>query len=331
MTVLITGATGFIGSQLAHYLADNGTTVHALCRSARKAEIFNHPNIHVFIGDVDDFSSLWFAMKGCTSVYHLAAYTGVWHHDKDYYRQVNVEGTNALLDRAVKCGVQSVVVTSTAGVLGPSEGIPVDETTPFSGTPFTGYETSKIQMEQMISMYPAGDMKVVIVNPSRLYGPGPLSKSNSVTLMLVRYLQGKWHLLPGSGNRIGNYAWIDDVVEGHILAMAHGRHGHRYILGGENLSYLDLFRAVDRITGVHHTLYSFPLPLMLAASGIMKQYAEISGKQPLITPGWVRKYNHDWELSVEKAQQELGYRVTPFEDGIRTIIQHYQLDDNSNR
>jgi nucleoside-diphosphate-sugar epimerase len=327
---LVTGATGLIGSRLALTLANRGVFVHALCRSEKRAKMLNHPGIRIFIGDIGRPESLKRAMRGCEEVYHLAAFTGVWHRDPGHYREVNVEGTNLVLDMASEGGVRRVVVTSTAGVLGPSGGLPVDETSNVSGPFFTEYEASKVQMEQMISMFPAGDMKIVIVNPSRLYGPGPLTKSNGVTLMLVRYLQGKWHVLPGSGDRIGNYAWIEDVVEGHILAMELGQHGQRYILGGENLSYLELFRKTDAIAGCRHRLFSLPIPLMIGVSALMKLVACTTGRTPLITPGWVRKYSHDWVLSVEKAQRELGYSVTPFEEGIRKIIQQTQGDDISN-
>lgn len=325
MKILITGSTGLIGSRLALHLAGSGHEVHALFRSRAKASMLDHPGITLFNGSVEDADSLQRAMHGCSQVYHLAAFTGVWHRDVQHYKRINVEGTRKVLDVATAAGVASVVLTSTAGVLGPSSGFPLDETAAVPESFFTHYEKSKRLMEEMVAGYTSEEMKVVIVNPSRLYGPGPLNKSNSVTRMLVQYLRGKWHLLPGNGNGIGNYAFIDDVVQGHIFAMEKGKHLQRYILGGENLSYRDLFRIAGKVRGSRFALYSFPLQLMLMSAAMMKLLADITGREPLVTPGWVRKYNHDWLLSSERAISELGYTVTPFEDGIKEIIKHYNL------
>jgi nucleoside-diphosphate-sugar epimerase len=326
MTALVTGATGLIGSTLANRLAAEGISVHALCRSEKKASALLHPDIKIYKGDVDDVEVLKSSMQGCDEVYHLAAFTGVWHRDPHFYHHVNVEGTRKVLEAATTAGVKSVVITSTAGVLGPSAGdLIIDETAPEPASFFTWYEESKAAMEKMARSFPSGQVRVVIVSPTRLYGPGPSGKSNSVTRMIVQYMTGKWRIVPGSGKGVGNYALIDDVVQGHILAAKNGRHGEKYILGGENLSYLEIFSRVAEVYGTKHALYSFPLPLMMVAVTFMKGIALITGKEPLLTPGWVRKYLHDWRLTSGKAIHELGYKITPFEEGIRKIINYYHL------
>lgn len=324
MAVLITGANGLIGSKLAMRLAESGTVVHALCRSKQKLKEIEHPNIKVKIGDITDNYAVADAMEGCSEVYHLAAYTNVWHKDKDHYYRINVTATKRLIEIAKLQGVRSIVVTSTAGVMGYSMlGNPVDESVNQPKELLTTYDKSKFVMEQYIINELDDSVRIVIVNPSRIYGPGLLKKSNSVTGMIIKYLKGKWFFLPGNGESIGNYAYIDDVVEGHILAMIKGRHKERYILGGENLSYIELFKKVSNIAGYKHKLYKFPLRLMLIVSGILLIWANLTGTQPLIIPDWVRKYNHNWILSVKKAQRELNYNITSYEDGVRSIIKHY--------
>jgi len=126
--IFVSGATGFIGSHLALHLADEGHTVHALFRSSQKAKILEHKNILLFKGDICDNSSIERAMTSCGEAYHLGAFARLWDKDPSLCQKVNVEGTLNILDTAVKCGVEKVVVTSTAGVLGPSNSKPVDET-----------------------------------------------------------------------------------------------------------------------------------------------------------------------------------------------------------
>ncbi len=326
MSILITGATGLIGSRLAVKLAEAGEEVRVLARPSAISRIPVHRGIRSFIGDIADPGSIENAMQGCTGVYHLAAFTGVWHSDPLYYHAINVEGTRKVLATARDTGVKSVVVTSTAGVLGPSANDQLmDEFSPPPPQFFTCYEESKAAMETMVQGFPSGVMRIVLVNPTRLYGPAPLTKPNSVTRMIVEYLQGRWRWLPGDGLGVGNYAFVDDVVDGHILAMEKGWHKARYILGGENLSYLDLFKQAGLVYGIRHRLYPVPVPLMLGAAGIMKGIAVASGKEPLITPGWVRKYRHSWRLTAALAEEKLGYRITPYAEGVKKIIDYFGL------
>lgn len=323
---MITGATGMIGSRIALRLAASGITVNALCRSESKAaKMLKHPNIRIITGAMDDPEVLSVALQGCDSVFHLAAYARAWHRDSQHYFRINVDGTALLIQQAAKAGVQRMVVTSTAGVLGPSESMPIDETSPKSSGFFTWYEESKYKMEELVRGLPDGGMRVVIVNPSRLYGAAPIQESNSVTRLIVQYLKGKWRMLPGNGLSYGNYAFLDDVVEGHILALEKGRHRERYILGGGNMSYLELFRRAGAIKGVKYRLFPFPLSLMISFAGTLKGIGAVTGSQPMITPGWIRKYHHHWNLSNKKAQEELGYTITPYEEGVKKIIEYFNL------
>ena len=326
MKILITGATGLIGSRLAIHLADSGQEVHALYRSEAKAEMLKHPKIRLFKGSVEDVESIRAAVAGCSQVYHLAAFTGVWHRDRGHYRKINVESTVRLLDEAARAGIEAVVVTSTAGVLGPSPGVmATDELSEKRSGFFTYYEESKWIMEEMARDYQGEGMRIVIVNPTRLYGPGILNASNSVTKLIVQFISGKWRFLPGSGNTTGNYAYLEDVVRGHMLAMKTGKHGERYVLGGENMSYRELFLRAGGVAGCRYRLFRIPLPLMISAAWLMKQWAELTGRAPMITPGWVRKYSRNWSVTSEKAVKELGYEITPYEEGVKQIIKHFGL------
>lgn len=321
MKVFVSGATGFIGIQLVKRLAEDGFTVHALYRSTTKAELIQHPNIILFKGDILDKASLDQALAGCEEAYHTAAFAGVWAKDPEMIFQLNVEGALNVIEAAGHQGVRRVVLTSTAGILGPSEKEAVHESSPIPESFFTDYEASKFQLEQQILGRTETNPEVVVVNPTRVYGPGYLSESNGVTKMIKQYVEGKWRLIPGNGLSLGNYVYVEDVVNGHLLAMQKGRPGDRYVLGGENISYNQLFELVREASGVRHRLFKIPLWIMLTAAGVMKIISLLSGRAPLIVPNLVRKFNHNWIVSSEKAERDLGYDPIDARTGIDQTVQ----------
>ncbi len=117
-----------------------------------------------------------------------------------------------MFEAAKNAGAKRVVFTSTAGTISPNQGGKSDESTPRLADYFTDYDSSKGQAEDAAVQLSGPEMEIVTVNPSRVYGPGLLSDSNGVTRMVKMYLEGKFRLLPGDGNSVGNYVFIDDVV-----------------------------------------------------------------------------------------------------------------------
>lgn len=321
MKVFITGATGFIGANLCLKLAESGMTVHALFRSESKASILKHENIKIFKGDLLDLESLLRGMEHCEQAYHLGAFAQVWSKDLDLCRTVNVEGTHNVMKAALRAGLKKVVITSTAGVFGPSKNNPVEEDCERTTDFFTDYEASKCAMESDIMEYAGKGVHFVIVNPTRVYGPGILSQANSMSKIVDRYIAGKWRILPGDGSKIGNYAYIDDVVSGHLLAMERGRLGERYILGGEDASYTDFFRILAEVSEKHYRLFKIPQSVMMGFSSLFLFSAKVFGVKPLITPNWTRRFLQDWSVSSRKAEQELGYTITPLKEGLQKTIE----------
>ncbi len=321
MKVFVSGATGFIGIQLVKRLAKDGHTVHALYRSSSKTELIQHHNVRLFKGDILDKVSLDQALAGCEEAYHTAAFAGVWAKDPKMIFQLNVDGALNVIEAAGHQGVRRVVLTSTAGILGSSKNEAVHESSPAPESFFTDYEASKFQLEQQVLRRTETNPEVVIVNPTRVYGPGFLSESNGVTKMIKQYVEGKWRLIPGNGKSSGNYVYVEDVVSGHLLAMQKGRPGERYVLGGENISYNQLFELVREASGIRHRLFKIPLWIMLTAAGVMKIISLLSGRAPLIVPNLVRKFNHNWIVSSEKAERDLGYDPIDARTGIDQTVQ----------
>lgn len=318
-TFLVTGSTGFIGSALVRELALRGHMVHCLYRNIEKVKAITGPGISFFKGDILDTGSLKDAASGCDGVFHTAAFTGINASDNVIY-DLNVKGTINVLEAACFAGAKDIVITSTAGVFGPSSGRTIDETTKRTAGFFIKYEETKALAEQKALAYAEKGLNIRIVNPTRVYGPGPMVASNSVTKMLKLYSRGRWRFLPGDGRSTGNYVYVNDVVNGHILAMENGLPGERYILGGENADFITLFESVATVTGRRYSMVRLPLSLMLTTARISEIISSLSGNPPFITRGLVKRYNHNWELSSDKAVKEIGYTITPLSLGVAETL-----------
>lgn len=334
--IFVTGATGFIGERLVQKLVEQGQRVRALTRRERPPTPpgfdaqggcpWRCDAVELVRGDIADLDSLRRGMEGCDRVFHLAAYAKNWAPDRRTFFRMNVEGMRNVFRVAKELGVARVVWTSTCVTLGPTPpGVTADESTPrFTSRYFTEYEETKSIAEQEALQMAADGFPVVVVNPTRVYGPGNLTEGNSATRLIDDYDRGRLPILLNGGRNVGNWVLVDDVVEGHLLAMEKGRLGERYLLGGENASLRELFRGIDRVSGKRH----FQIPLLIYSpllfAWMLKQRARWLGIHPAITPGWVRMFAVDWVHSTAKAERELGYRPTPLLEGLRITYQWLQ-------
>ncbi|CAN5595749.1 NAD-dependent epimerase/dehydratase family protein [soil metagenome] len=320
MNILITGASGFIGSALCKKLADSGNTIHAFGRSVHEAELLLHSGIKLFKGDILDEGAIKNAIKDCQQVYHLAGYVKVQAKDPSTFYKVNVDGTINVLNACLQEGIKKVVFTSTCGTFGPSGIHPTTEDTPRVPIFFTHYARSKFQAELKALEYLNKGLEVVVVSPTRVFGPGPLNESNPVCRLIKLYLRGKWRIIPEKGENLGNYAFIDDVVDGHIKAMEQGRTDENYLLGGENLSLNDLVRQIRKETGVKKRMFKIKLSLLLPFIKIQEIIFKILNKPPFVTTSWLKRLKDDLAFSSKKAEKELDYQITPFSTGLKTTI-----------
>ncbi|MDQ3395751.1 MAG: NAD-dependent epimerase/dehydratase family protein, partial [Bacteroidota bacterium] len=306
MKIFLTGGTGYIGENLAITLKSQGHEVYALVRSPEKSATLSSAGVLLIQGDLDNKQAIEKGMIGCDAVFHLAAFARLWPDDEMLFRKINVEGTRNILEAAKNNGVKKVVITSTAGVAGPSVigGKPVDEESVRIAPYFNFYEATKAEAEDISREYAKNGLHVVIVNPPRVYGPGRKSESNAIGRLIELFLANKWRFIPGDGKRIGSYTYIDDIVDGHIKAWELGRNGESYLLGGENASYEYFFSLLQKHTGIHKKLYNIPVPVLVFVSHIMVLWSKIFNKAPLITPPWVKKYMYDWGISSKKAINE---------------------------
>ncbi len=324
--VLITGATGFIGSNLAKFLEAKGFFLKLLCRPTSDFSNFLNDSVEICLGNILDVQSLERAIEGCDFVFHLAAYAKNWAKDPGSFFEVNVKGTRNVLEVSRKAGVKKVIHTSTCMTFGSSKTMPVDESWRREEDFFTEYERTKSRAEEVADIFFKEGLPVVIVSPTRLFGPGLLSEANSVTRMIKLYLQKKWRLILSDGTSVGNYAYIKDVVEGMWLALLRGKPGEKYILGGENLSYNRFFEVLGAISGKKYRMFHIPLWMAFTFSRLQLFLAKKLSIYPLLTPGWVKVFARNWAFSSEKAKKELGYRITPFQDALTHTVAWLQKE-----
>jgi nucleoside-diphosphate-sugar epimerase len=273
-------------------------------------------------GDILDRDSLRRGVAGCSEVFHLAAYAKNWAKDPLLFFRVNVEGARNVFEAAVEAGVRRIVYTSTAVVFGPTpRGVVGNEEMPRATPRFlTEYEESKAVAEKEALELTSRGFPIVVVHPTRVYGAGKLTEGNSVSLMIDQYDRGRFPVLPGRGENVGNYALVDDLVEGHVLAMEKGKLAERYILGGENSSLKGLFRLVDESTQRRHFQVGLPRSVSMFYAAFEKRKAEWFGVYPRITPGWMKTFLEDWAYTSAKAERELGYRITPLREGVARTL-----------
>jgi farnesol dehydrogenase len=327
--VFVTGGTGFIGTRLVEALVRRGQTVRVLSRQAdpKPPPGFEGPEggpwrqeqVELVRGEIGDRDLLVRAMAGCRRVFHLAAYAKNWAPDPQTFFDVNVQGMRNVFDAAAELGVERVVWTSTVMTFGPTPpGVVADEDTPrITDRYYTDYERTKTIAEGEALRRAQEGFPVVIVSPTRVYGPGHLTEGNALARLIDDYDRGRLPVLLNRGVNVGNYVLVDDVAEGHILAMEKGRVGQRYILGGENTSLKQFFRIVDQVSGKRHRQLPIFKVLPLLFAGLQEKRAQWFGVYPRITPGWVRTFLADWAHSSQKARRELGYRPTPLVEGMR--------------
>lgn len=316
----VTGGTGFVGDRLVAALLAQGRSVRGLARPSSERPAAER--LEWVTGDILDRDSLRRGLAGCTEVFHLAAYAKNWAKDPFSFFRINVEGARNVFEVAAEAGVRRIVYTSTAVIFGPTpRGAVGNEETPRATARFlTEYEESKAVAEKEALELTSRGFPIVVVHPTRVYGPGKLTEGNSVSLMIDQYDRGRFPLLPGGGENVGNYVLVDDLVEGHFLAMEKGMVGERYILGGENSSLTGLLQLVDELTKRSHVQVGLPRSAAMFYAALEKRKAEWLGVYPRITPGWVETFLEDWAYTSAKAERELGYRITPLKEGVRRTL-----------
>ncbi len=324
MTVLVTGATGFVGAAVLRALLDAGQAVRALVRAGSDRRNLEGLDVEPVEGELGDAASLGRAVAGCAALYHVAADYRLWVPEPAAIYRANVEGTRALMRAAAEAGVARIVYTSSVAVLGlHADGAPADETVPATLVDMIGhYKRSKFLAEQAVAEMAAEGLPVVIVNPSTPIGPRDV-KPTPTGRMVVEAAAGRMPAFVDTGL---NLVHVDDVAAGHLLAFEHGAVGERYILGGHDMSLRDILAEIAAIAGRKPPKVKLPhgliLPFAYAAEGI----ARLTGREPFATVDGIRMARKKMYFSSAKARAALGYRPRPALEALSDAVAWFRAN-----
>lgn len=334
MKVLVTGATGFIGSRLVRKLVEQGDSVRILARpaSSLKALAGLSDKVEVKHGDIRIEHEVFRALIGCDRLYHVAAVYQMWARRPQDIVEAAVGGTTATLEAARKRGIDKIVVTSSVAAVGVNDKPePMDESFSFNLHDSETYIVAKWKAEQTAFEYASRGLPVVVVNPTSVFGPGDWKPTPSGASIL-QYL--RWPLpigFPVSGGGV-NVVDVDDVADGHIAAMEKGRVGERYILGGENVTLTQLFTTLSQLTGLRGPGRPASRGQAMMLGRLMEWNARLFGGQPSLTHKLARDYvgRYAW-VSTAKAEKELGYSAREARQTLLRSVKWYlyngYLDD----
>ena len=322
MQVLVTGATGFVGGNLARELWHRGYRVRALVRAGSDTLTIRGTDIHQVEGDLLDRESLSKAMADCEGVFHCAAAYTFWSRDPQKVRRTNVEGTVNVLECARDAGVERVVYTSTVSTIGvPADGCLGDESTPLSRSTLHGhYKQSKFDAEKEAMRLAAEGVPVVVVNPTTPVGPWDV-KPTPTGKIILDFLRRRIPAYLATGMNLVDVA---DVCSGHITALERGRIGQRYILGNRNVTLKELFAMLSQITGLSAPRVRLPYWLVVGA-GYAEQAisAGLLRREPLIPVEGVLASRKPAWVSSQRAITELELPQSPVEGALEKAAEWY--------
>ena len=310
---LVTGATGFVGSNVARLLLERGREVRVLVRKGSdRRNIPEHSMLRVFEGDLRDGDSVRRALRGSKEVYHVAADYRFWAPEPQEIYDSNVEGTRILLDASFGSDIDRFIHTSTVGTIGLGEQpVPGDESSPIDPGQFTShYKKSKLQAENLALQYAAKGLPVVIVNPSTPIGPWD-RKPTPTGKIIVDFMTGR---LPAYVETGLNFIHVADVAQGHLLAAERGRVGERYILGHQNLKMIDFLKILSALTGRKPPAIRVPYAVSWVTGWVSTAYAtRVSRKPPSVPLEAVKMAKRFMFFDSTKAVRELGLPQTSVE------------------
>ncbi|MCX6143580.1 MAG: SDR family oxidoreductase [Ignavibacteriales bacterium] len=319
--VLVTGGTGFIGSNLAAALVQRGCNVRILRRPGSDLRALEGLNVEHAFGDVRDKDSVKSAMKGCDTVFHTAAIVSYWKKERPLMFDVNIGGTRNVVESCIELGIKKFIHTSSIAAVGfPENGTTADETNTFNWDRYdVGYRISKFEAEKEVLRGVARGLNAVMVNPSVVIGERDIHFHGG---QLIRDIYRKKIFYSLSGGM--NIVYVGDVVRGEILSAECGRSGERYILSGENLTHKEIISTIAEVVGGIKPLFQIPLACVKFVAAVSEGIASGLGRRPWVTRELFVGSHLKYHFSCRKAESELGYTRTPFREAVEKSFAWYR-------
>ncbi len=351
MLAFVTGATGFLGSHVAHVLEQQGAQLRLLVRPTSDVRNLDDlRNADRVVGDLRDPASISKALSGCDVVFHVAADYRLWVRDPGEMYRSNVEGTRSLLEAARMQGVRRIVYTSSVATMGftsncaaadlhsagtlrlrsgqayegarPDTSMVADEESPVSRADMIGhYKRSKFMAEQVAVEAARYGVDVVIVNPTTPVGERDI-KPTPTGRIVLDFLKRRFPAYVETGL---NLVDATECARGHLQALEKGRSGERYILGGENLTLKQILDRLAAITGLKSPTLKLPYVFAFAAGVVDEMVTgRLLGREPRATIDAVRMGRKMMFVSSAKAERELGWRTVPVDGALRRSVEWFR-------
>ena len=324
-TTLVTGATGFVGSAVARILLARGHTLRLLVRANSDRRNVAGLDAELVTGDLTQPDSLVRAAAGCRYVVHVAADYRLWVPHPEIMLRANVDGTLAMMRAAQAAGAERIVHCSSVAALGVKPDFsPADETTPLLPDAIIGtYKRSKYEAEQaVLDLVRREALPAVIVNPAAPVGPRDI-KPTPTGRLIRDAANGR---IPAYVETGLNVVHVDDVAEGHVLALERGRIGERYILGGENLSLRDLLALVATVAGRKPPRIALPIGPLIPLAAVMELLARLTGIEPIATRDHLKMARKRMYFTSAKAIAELGYQPRPVRQAVEDAVAWFRAN-----
>ena len=321
MKKLVTGSTGFIGSAITRELIKSGEEVKVLIRKTSDTRNIDNLEVEKVYGDIRDVDSMRSALKGCDTLFLTAAYFAHWAPNPKLLYEVNVGGTKASLQAALEADIEKVVYTSTNNAIAASGPMPATEEKAFNYWESKDhYSMSKYIAENEARMFISKGLPLVIVNPTLVIGINDIKPTPSGQ-MIIDVVKKK---MPGYIDGGINIIDVEDVAQGHILAVTKGKVGDRYLLGNRNVTVYEYLKLIADIAGVKPPAIKLPYKFALALGHIFELGSYITKKPPVVTASEVRIGKMTEWYDCSKAVNELGLPQTPIETTIKKAINWFK-------
>ncbi len=318
MLVLVTGASGFIGANVARTFLEHGYQVRAMVRKDSNTIALQGKNIELVNGDLLDRESVARALEGCEALVHCAALYTFWARDPGPIYKANVAGTRYVLEEAMKAGVKRCVYTSSVStVYTPADRPGAEDDWPDEDYMIGHYKKSKHLAE--VEAYQMADqgLPVVVVNPTAPIGPWDV-KPTPTGRIVLDFIRRR---IPACIDTGMNVVDVGDVALGHVLALEKGKPGERYILGNSNLTLRQVFGMLEEVSGVHAPRWNLPIWVAVGA-GYVDNFIEgtLMGREPKIPLEGVNVARKPAYVTCEKACRELGMPQSPVEEALEKSV-----------
>lgn len=316
MRVLVTGATGFLGTHLLAQLADADVAVAACVRSTEAARALEARGVTPVLAALDDEHALRAALLEPTDcVFHVAADTSPWRGHAQRQTRTNVDGTRAVLAAACARGVRRFVHVSSVSAYGQQQVMLTEHSERLGAASWINYERTKALAEELVEEAGArGAIETMILNPAHILGPGDTRNWARLILLID---QDK---LPGAPPGSGAFADVREVARALVTAWNLPGHGERYLLGGAQLSFLELVQRISHVLGRAPPQRAMPAALLRTYARILDLASMVSRREPQLTPQAVAFTCHHLRVDSAKAIRELGYRITPIDDLVADTV-----------